>query len=185
MAMTDHLRDATPMRLQWNGRFTIRELRGSETQACDVFFRRLDPQDIRWRFASPRSSPGDLLPGAGRGNGSVAFAARDAADTIVGVLNLERLNSDCAEIGVVVRSDRKRLGIGRALLAHAIRWAGCVGLSRVTGYVLAENLAMLDLAGRMGFRCIRRDLPLLELARLVTAKRSDDAEQPGIPVRQA
>jgi GNAT superfamily N-acetyltransferase len=52
---------------------------------------------------------------------------------------------------VVVRSDRQRRGIGRALLAHAIRQAAVLGLSQVAGLVLPENTAMLALARAMGF----------------------------------
>lgn len=132
--------------------FTIRELCTADTHACAVFIRHLDPDDIRLRFASLGFSPQHLMPPESDQSASVAFVATDAAGAVLGVVNLAPLTAQAAEIAVIVRSDRKRRGIGRALVAHAIEWAQNQRLEQLVGLVLAENAAMLALAEAMGFR---------------------------------
>jgi len=56
-----------------------------------------------------------------------------------------------AEIGVIVRSDLKRKGIGSRMLDWLIRRSGEERLRTLTAFVLYENRAMLDLARRAGF----------------------------------
>lgn len=150
--------------------FTISELRTSDAHACNVFSHHLDRQDIRMRFASLHFSIRHILPGLTGANEDAAFAAVDAAEMILGVVNLAYLISDSAEVAVIVRSDYKRRGIGRSLLAHAIQRAEYDGLSRLIGYVLAENRAMLALARAMGFQSIRRDEFFIEIRRSISSR---------------
>lgn len=153
------------------GRFTIRELRASDVQACNVFFDHLDRHDVRMRFASPRTfSFHHFLPGLARTDEGVAFAAVDAAEMILGVVTLVYLNSGSAEVAVIVRSDYKRRGIGSSLLGHIIQRAEDDGLSELVGYVLAENQAMLALARVMGFQSSRWDSFFSEVRWLFPAK---------------
>ena len=56
-----------------------------------------------------------------------------------------------AEFAIVVRSDLKGRGLGRLLLGKLERYAVAQGLQRITGVVLHENTAMLDLARHCGF----------------------------------
>ena len=56
-----------------------------------------------------------------------------------------------AEFAIVVRSDLKGRGLGRLLLGKLERYAVAQGLQRITGVVLHENAAMLDLARHCGF----------------------------------
>jgi GNAT superfamily N-acetyltransferase len=154
-----------------HGHFIIRELHAPDADACDVFFHHLDRTDIRMRFASSRHfSIHDFLPGLGRVNAGLAIAAFNAAEMILGVLNLVRLNSDSAEVAVIVRSDRKRRGIGRSLIAHVIQRAEDDGLSQLNGYVLAENQPMLALARVMGFQSSRWDSFFIEVRRSISSK---------------
>jgi GNAT superfamily N-acetyltransferase len=135
---------------------SIRELRASDAQACYVFFKHLHPDDVRMRFASPRAYSFSLfLPCiAGR---SLAFAAVNAADMIVGVANLVHLSPSTAETALAVRSDHKRRGIGRSLLGQVLRHAEEDGLSQLSGSVLADNKEMLAFAEAMGWRRIGRN----------------------------
>jgi len=150
--------------------FTIRELLSSDAQACKVFIHHLDRQDIRMRFASLHLSIDHFLLAPTGANEGVAFAALDAAEMILGVVNLAYLNSDSAEIAVIVRSDYKRRGIGRSLVAHAIQWAEGNGLSQVIGYVPVENKAVLALARVIGFQSSRWDSFLIEVSRSISSK---------------
>ena len=67
-----------------------------------------------------------------------------------------RLHSDgegkVAEFALLVRSDRKGMGLGTALMRHGLDWARAEGLARVAGSVLANNAPMLRLCHELGFR---------------------------------
>lgn len=56
-----------------------------------------------------------------------------------------------AEYGVLVRSDLKGRGLGWVLMRHLIDVARARGLSALTGFVLAENGAMLRMCDELGF----------------------------------
>ena len=57
-----------------------------------------------------------------------------------------------AEYAVLVRSDLKGQGLGRALMQALIDYAQAQGIGELFGSVLSENVSMLDLAERLGFR---------------------------------
>ncbi|MBV8459220.1 MAG: GNAT family N-acetyltransferase [Acetobacteraceae bacterium] len=150
--------------------FGIRELHASEGQACRIFFSHLELADIRMRFGSLHFSIRYFLPGQpGTGSG-VAFAAMDATDQVLGIVNLAYLTPGAAEMAVIVRSDYKRRGIGHSLLAHAIYWAESQGLSEVVGYVFADNKPMLSLAHRMGLHIVRWDGLDVEIRKCIPPK---------------
>jgi acetyltransferase len=143
-----------------------RELQVSEKRACEEFFRHLDPQDIQTRFGSARIS---VEPMCCEPPGRHAFAAFDVSREILGVSHLAYLSSGSAEIAIVVRSDCKRRGVGRSLLAYVILWAEHRGLSEIISYVDANNHAALALASAMGFQGAQWDLYLCELTLSVAA----------------
>jgi hypothetical protein len=70
-----------------------------------------------------------------------------------------------AEVGLIVRSDHKRRGIGRTLLTGVIQGVRRRDLTLLIGHILVENKVMLMLARAMGFRCIGRDGFLIEVRR--------------------
>jgi len=100
----------------------LRELYSSEAPACRAFFERLDREDIRLRFGSVQFSMSLFFPAAGQQTGSMTFAAFDA-QTMLGVINIVPLSRDTSELGLIVRSDYKRQGIGRFLLTYVIHQA--------------------------------------------------------------
>ena len=57
-----------------------------------------------------------------------------------------------AEFAIIVRSDVKSQGLGRALLEKMIRYCRSRGTGELMGQVLTENTAMLSLARKLGFR---------------------------------
>jgi acetyltransferase len=57
-----------------------------------------------------------------------------------------------AEFAVIVRSDVKGRGLGRALLEKMIRYCRARGTRELVGQVLAENRRMLSLARDLGFQ---------------------------------
>ena len=55
-------------------------------------------------------------------------------------------DNETAELAIVVRSDRKRLGLGTRLLAKAVAYCRSRGTREIAGDVLAGNESMLALA---------------------------------------
>ncbi len=153
-----------------HGPFTIRELGASDTEACRVFVDHLDRQDIRLRFATQHVSMDYLVPALGGASEDVAFAALDASEAILGVVNLARLNAAVAELAVMVRSDCKRRGLGRSLLVHALGCAAARAQSQVFGLVLVENEPMLALARNLGFETARWDGLYVEVRSALTGQ---------------
>jgi acetyltransferase len=62
-----------------------------------------------------------------------------------------------AEFAIIVQSELKGLGLGRALLEKLVRYCRTRATKEVVGQVLPDNHAMLSLADRLGF--VRRTLP--------------------------
>jgi ribosomal protein S18 acetylase RimI-like enzyme len=86
-----------------------------------------------------------------------AWIARGAGDTIVGHVDLrghpERFAAHRCLLGMGVHRDRRRLGLGSTLLAHAEQWAGATGTLRwIDLRVLSSNDAAVALYRRAGFQ---------------------------------
>ena len=87
----------------------------------------------------------------------MAFVALDPESH--DILGVGRIAADpdleCAEYAVLVRSDLKGKGLGWGLMQHIVAYARSIGLKRITGEVLRENVTMLRMAERLGFRATR------------------------------
>jgi len=79
----------------------------------------------------------------------------EAADGGPQTLGVVRASTDpdnlAAEFGVIVRSELKGQGLGRALLAKMIRYARGRGTQALVAHVLRENRGMRELARSLGF----------------------------------
>jgi len=83
----------------------------------------------------------------------MAFVAVEPDGAIVGVARLDSdPEGETAEFALMVRSDRQRQGLGRALMGVLLGYAASRGLHEVWGDVARDNSRMLDLCARMGFR---------------------------------
>jgi len=72
---------------------------------------------------------------------------------IIGVGRLTNLHgSDAAEFAIVVSDQYQRHGLGRHLLERLVEIGRDEHISRITGDILPENLAMLETCRRLGFR---------------------------------
>ena len=80
------------------------------------------------------------------------FAFEDGPGEAAGAV---RLHADPghveAEYAILLRSDLKGIGLGRALMQLIIDWAEAEKLQRVHSQVLAENAPMLALCRDLGF----------------------------------
>jgi len=147
--------------------FVIRALRAAEAEACEAFCSELDWRDISMRFGSRHFSIAHFLPDRDPPTTRISLAAVDAAEMILGILNLAYLSASSAEIALIVRTDCKRRGIGRSLVAHAIDWANTHHVSLLVGHVSAENRAALSLARAMRFESVKWDSFSVEVRRLL------------------
>lgn len=72
------------------------------------------------------------------------------------ILGVSRLHADSryrtAEYAVLVRSDRKGIGLGWALMTHLIEYARSEGLVELYGDVLQSNHDMLQMCRALGFK---------------------------------
>jgi acetyltransferase len=137
------------------GAFRIRALEAADRAAYDKFGAQLDRNDLRLRFGGPvkLDSPVVEAQFSGIDHERVeAFAAIDGDGEIFGIAHLVRTDRSAAEIGLIVRSDLKRRGLGRMLLDRMMRHADERGLAELTAQILYENRPMLRLAAELGFR---------------------------------
>ena len=121
--------------------------------------RRSTPEDLRLRFFGPiRPEPGPLvtmLTDFDHAHHRVAGAYDPAAprgrdELLGGVRLIWEPDLSRGEFAIMVRSDLKRLGLGRSLMAEMLGWAVDLGLARVDGDVLRENTPMLRLVRSCG-----------------------------------
>jgi acetyltransferase len=141
----------------------VRPIRPEDEPAHDAFLQRLDPEDVYFRFFTPlRRMPHSELarytqidydremafiatapsPGAAEGG---------SAETLGVVRAIADPDNASAEFAIVVRSDLKGQGLGRALMEKMIRYCRSRGTRELVGQVLPANRAMLDLARESGF----------------------------------
>lgn len=142
---------------------TLRPIRPEDAEAHAAFFARLSPEDIRRRFFAPiaalsaeqiaRMTQIDY----DREMAFIATAAGpDGTPETLGVVRIVRDPASAeGEFAVVVRSDRKGQGLGRALMQKALGWARRQGLAALSGEVLAENGPMRAFVERLGFTLAR------------------------------
>ncbi|WP_410013748.1 bifunctional acetate--CoA ligase family protein/GNAT family N-acetyltransferase [Sodalis sp. C49] len=82
----------------------------------------------------------------------VAIRQNDAGNTIIGVTRVfsDPDNTE-AEFSVLVRSDLKKMGLGRLLLQKMIAYARDHGLRRLNAITMPSNHGMISLAKKLGF----------------------------------
>ncbi len=121
--------------------------------------RRSTSEDLRLRFfGAIRPEPGPLvtmLTDFDHTHHWVAGAydpalPRGPHELLGGVRLIWQPDHSRGEFAIMVRSDLKRLGLGRCLMAEMLGWAVDLGLARVDGEVLGENTAMLRLVRSCG-----------------------------------
>jgi acetyltransferase len=88
---------------------------------------------------------------------AIAFIAVDAqSGEMLGVVRLHAdANHRTGEYAIMVRSDLKGHGLGWTLMRLMIDWAQAEGMHQVTGQVLAQNVTMLAMCEKLGFRAVR------------------------------
>lgn len=152
-----------PYPIEWQGELTarngqkirVRPMRPEDEPAILEFLQHVSADDLRLRFFGPmkvfthafiaRLTQLDYAR-------AMAFVAFDDTGELVGVV---RIHSDSryesGEYAILLRSDRKGLGLGWTLMQLLIDYARAEGLKHISGQVLRENTAMLQMCRELGF----------------------------------
>jgi len=123
----------------------FRSLIGCEKDPIREFYARLSPRTRYSRFFSPMPVlPDSVLNVLACADDQqrltlLAQVRRGTSAEIVALGNLGPGDAGDAELGLVVRDDFQRQGIGTALAAAVLRRAEARGFHRFVGYVLWEN----------------------------------------------
>jgi acetyltransferase len=141
-------------------RVCVRPVRPEDEARYPAFGARIDPEDLRLRFFAPVKEASHAFIARltqidyAR---EMAFVALDPeSHDILGVVRIAAdPDLECAEYAVLVRSDLKGEGLGWGLMQRIVAYARSIGLKRITGEVLRENVTMLRMAERLGFRATR------------------------------
>ncbi|MBT0731359.1 bifunctional acetate--CoA ligase family protein/GNAT family N-acetyltransferase [Rosenbergiella nectarea] len=84
----------------------------------------------------------------------VAVIQENGIDTIIGVTRaISDSDNIDAEFSILVRSDLKRLGLGKMLLEKMISYTRDHGLKQLNGITMPNNTGMIALAKQLGFHC--------------------------------
>jgi acetyltransferase len=176
MARIDPMEEPAPSlppptaRMAWLpqvGGFEIRPPLPADHPAYCAFAARLEREDLRLRFAGLvklecAALRAQLLAIDHTQHEALAVFA---GGEMLAIAHLVRTASATAEFAIIVRSDLKRRGLGRVLLARLILHACELRLGTLTGQILSENLPMQRLAREAGFRAIGRSGFLIDMAK--------------------
>jgi acetyltransferase len=137
----------------------IRPIRPEDAAAHAEAFRRVPPEDVRFRFFSPLKELSPAMVARltqidyDREMAFVAVQGAGAAERILGVSRLIRAPGaeTEAEFAVIVGREMKGQGLARHLMERLFDWARATGIRRIIGHVLADNAPMLGFVRALGF----------------------------------
>jgi acetyltransferase len=137
-------------------RFLIRPMKPEDEVLVGAMLARVTAEDLRLRFFAPLKSFSHVflarLTQLDYAREMAFIAIEEGSGDAAGAV---RLHADPgyveAEYAILLRSDLKGIGLGRALMELIIDWAKAETLQRVHSQVLAENGPMLALCRDLGF----------------------------------
>lgn len=126
----------------------------SRLRALHTFADCLTPNDVRLRFGTPRRLASDeevLAAFRCQTPENEMIWALAPNGAIAGIATLSLVEPSTLELGVIVRSDMKRRGIGACLLEAAKRRARRRGIRSLLASILWDNRPMRTLIAKAGF----------------------------------
>lgn len=149
------------------GAVEIRAPLPADHPAYCAFAARLEREDLRLRFAGLVKLDCDALRAQllAIDHSQHEALAVFAGGEMLAIAHLVRTAPATAELALIVRSDLKRRGLGRVLLARLIVHACALALRTLTAQILSENLPMQRLAREAGFRATGRSGFLIDMAK--------------------
>jgi len=153
-----------PYPSQWEQDLTLlngdvvysRPVRPEDEALYDDFFTKVEPEDIRLRFFTPKPDLSHRFLARLTQidySRAMAFVALDPeSGELLGVVRIHAdADHETAEYAVMVRSDLKGRGLGWALMQLIIEFARKDGLKEIHGEVLRSNVNMLAMCKDLGF----------------------------------
>ncbi len=144
----------------------LRPIRPEDEAAHAAFFHHLEAEDLRLRFFRVVKTPDHAtlarFTQIDYDREMCFIATREGegqAETLGVVRAIADPDGERAEYAIIVRSDMKGAGLGQALMEKLVAYARQRGLAELWGTVLADNVAMIDLARRVGFDVAPGDDP--------------------------
>jgi acetyltransferase len=137
-------------------RVFVRPIRPEDEPLIHDFLRHVTREDVRLRFfAAMKEFSHEFIARLTQLDyaRAMAFVAFDeATHEMVGVV---RIHSDsiyeAGEYAILLRSDLKGRGLGWGLMQLIIEYAKSEGLKQISGNVLQDNIAMLNMCRELGF----------------------------------
>jgi acetyltransferase len=161
----------TVIETRTGARYGVRPIRPDDAPRLQAHVAACAPEDLRMRFLGAlKSLPPQLALRLSQIDYAreMAFVAvpQSQPDVIAGVVRLSAdPDGERAEFAVLVRSDLKGHGLGYRLMEAIIDYARSAGVKELFGDALAENAAMLQMAGELGFGITHRSDGLVEMTR--------------------
>ncbi len=146
----------TAIELDGIGTTDLRPVRPDDETLYTAFFAKISKDDVRMRFFTPQVSLSHSylarLTQIDYAREMAFVAIARATGELLGVVRLI-LEPDLwrGEYGIIVRSDLKGKGLGWSLMQRIIAYGRHEGVREITGFVLAENTVMIDMARKLGF----------------------------------
>jgi acetyltransferase len=135
------------------GAVLLRPIRPGDAGAYAELIARSGAEDLRMRFSTlVRRLPASELARYTQidYDRQMAFVAVSGSEIVAEVRLFQYPDGETAEFALLVRSDRQRGGLGRALLNKAIGYARARGRRALIGQINPDNQAMLGLARACG-----------------------------------
>jgi acetyltransferase len=150
-----------------------RPLTDSEWHLVRTFVHSMQRADLRLRFGYPldfQYEPTLRRTFDNREGLSDMVWALDISGAIAGIVHRVMISDREAELGLMVRSDLQRRGVGEGLLREILALSAKTGLNTLSAFVERDNRAMLNLAAKVGFEPKAASTWTLELALDVSAR---------------
>ncbi|TVM14114.1 GNAT family N-acetyltransferase [Oceanidesulfovibrio indonesiensis] len=144
-------------------RVFLRPIRPEDEPAHWEFLEHVSAEDMRYRFFSnigelPRTEMAKLThidydrEMAFIAKGSEVCGDESGEEKTLGVVRASTSpDNEVAEFAILIRSDLKRLGLGKQLMQKIIEYCRSRGTHKIVGQALAENAGMVGLAEAVGF----------------------------------
>jgi len=141
--------------------FILRSVRTDDESRLRDMFARASLEDIHFRcFGAMHDFAADMARRLAHLDPTSEFALAASTppdrqpEEIFGVAHLSQNPEamDTAEFDIMVRSDFKQRGLGYRLMTELLQSARQRGLKAITGNILRDNYAMLQMAHELGFK---------------------------------
>jgi RimJ/RimL family protein N-acetyltransferase len=157
----EHLRDGRPVK--------IRSLRPDDETSMLAAIDRTGTESLKRRFFVTKREFSDMETAFFMNIDFVSHVAlvaeinEDGRTAIVGGGRYVVVETGHAEIAFIVVDSYQRQGIGAILVRHIVGLARAAGLKQLSADVLPENVAMLTVLGKFGFRTRGMDPQVIHL----------------------